>query len=158
MNMFHKKRFTDKEIIKTQKKVRRFVFLHIVLPILVGGILYLFFCPDVFFVKKVDDILNISRNENVLKESVLGEMIRNYLFDIVWAYSLTNTLLIICGRDRKSKRIAIVIAALMSIGMELLQLMECIGGTFDIVDVLVEIVAVFVAFLAYKYCLEKTNE
>ncbi len=64
-------------------------------------------------------------------------IIRNHLCDFLWAYSLANSLNYI-GLD---KRQTFIITLLTGVVFEVLQLLHLIRGTFDILDILAELLA-----------------
>lgn len=70
--------------------------------------------------------------------------VRFYLLDALWAYALMFCLFIILGNTLTALKKSIVISVVLSIVMELLQLLNVVVGTFDICDIFVEIVAIFI--------------
>lgn len=71
--------------------------------------------------------------------------VRFYLLDALLAYALMFCLFIILGNTLTALKKSIVISVVLSIVMELLQLLNVVVGTFDICDIFVEIVAIFIA-------------
>lgn len=71
--------------------------------------------------------------------------VRFYLLDALWAYALMFCLFIILGNTLTALKKSIVISVVLSIVMELLQLLNVVVGTFDICDIFVEIEAIFIA-------------
>lgn len=67
------------------------------------------------------------------------------MLDALWAYALMFCLFIILGNTLTALKKSIVISVVLSIVMELLQLLNVVVGTFDICDIFVEIAAIFIA-------------
>ena len=131
------------------KSKDRFIILNIVLPIVVGGIIYYFLSPQVIFVKRIDEIWEFPhRQAIVLVNRTFLRFIRNYLMDFLWAYALTFSIFYIWGNNAAGIKKTVVVAFLFSAVMELLQLMSKINGTFDIFDIVMEFLAeLFAAFI-----------
>lgn len=74
---------------------------------------------------------------DVLSHPVL-KFIRNYAFDFIWAFAMTNALFIIINNNAKPIVICLVVPVVLGIAMEILQLLGIAQGTFDIWDVVAE--------------------
>ena len=128
--------------------------LHLLVPLLIGSFLYWLMCPDVYFVRVIDTYFPIRRSIS-MPSDLLTVIIRNHLFDALWAYSLYYTLILILD----SRRLTTVTALIFLVSMELLQETNWCPGTFDTVDVGVEILSVIVASVTAKiYLEERSNE
>ncbi len=64
--------------------------------------------------------------------------IRNYAFDILWAYSLTVAMLCVEVPFFRSSQCFALFMVTLEVIMEMLQLMPDIYGTFDAIDIVVE--------------------
>lgn len=142
----------------TQKKktnnCSRFLF-HVVIPIVICSALYYLFCPEVLFVKQIDNVLPVQYHIYGINKIPFLMFCRNYLFDAVWGYSLFHAVFLILGNDAKALVWSILICILMSIGLETLQKFHVITGTFDWWDIIVEMLALAVASLViYKKYME----
>lgn len=142
------------------KKNVRICFLNIVFPLLVGGVFYYLFCPDVVVVEKIDTTLKIKYHIKISNTNLIIRFFRFYLLDALWAYALTNCLFVILGNTLVALKESITISILMSIAMELAQLFHVAAGTFDVCDIIVEIFAIFIASIIIIHHLkgEKDNE
>lgn len=129
-------------------KRKKFIVFNVFIPLLIGAVLYYVLCPDVSFVVLIDQSLGIKRTA-IHKMGVITRIVRNYFFDILWAYSLTCMLFVIWGYDRKAVKYTFILAGLLCISLELLQGTGLVKGTFDIIDIMVEILTVFVALIIW---------
>ncbi len=82
----------------------------------------------------------LDSSNNILK------FIRYYFLDMMWAYSLMFTLTYILSDSNT----ALIISVIFSITIELFQLSPLIKGTFDVYDILAEIITVIIAFFIIK--------
>ena len=119
--------------------------LNVILPLLAGFIYYYLFCPDVILIAKIDSILKVKYHIQIPNTNFMVRFVRFYLLDALWAYALMFCLFIILGNTLTELKKSIVISVGLSIVMELLQLLNVVVGTFDICDIFVEIVAIFIA-------------
>lgn len=119
-------------------------FLHIIFPLIIGAIIYYVVSPDVIFVRKIDSLLGT----NMHMISTVPVFIRNYLLDMLWAYALLFAIYVVIDNTTVVK--AFVIGVIFSTGMELLQLTTLVKGTFDVIDIVVEIIAEIAAVLIIK--------
>ncbi|MCM1058592.1 MAG: hypothetical protein NC517_13465 [Firmicutes bacterium] len=113
--------------------------LNICVPVIVGAVLYYLFCPDVLFVQAVDSWTGLRLHIAADYDHMTVRLIRFYLFDFLWAYSLM--FLALSLSEEKGGRVTIPVVFLFEGGMELLQLAPAVKGTFDIWDLFVEFVA-----------------
>lgn len=90
--------------------------LNIILPLILGIIIYLINTPDI---------------------------IRNHLCDFLWAYSLAFSLTYIELNNKET----FIITLSTGVVFELLQMMHLIKGTFDILDILVELLACIICYI-----------
>lgn len=127
-----------------QTKIKPFIF-HVAIPIFLGFAYYYLFCPDVIIIKKIDCMLKFGFHIEIKNDNLIFNIIRCYLLDALWSYSLTHCLFIIIGNTSNAIKKSIVISVLMSVTLELLQLTHIIDGTFDIFDIFVEITAISIA-------------
>lgn len=98
-----------------------------------GGLFYIYFAPNTYFVKFIFYNLGISEGINTnIKNNPILTFIRNYGLDMLWSYSLACSIMWITSK----KQTSLIIASFFSIGMELLQLVNSKLGTFDLLDIL----------------------
>ncbi|MCR5727753.1 MAG: hypothetical protein K6G24_09840 [Lachnospiraceae bacterium] len=136
---------------KERDRVYQLVF-HVIIPLFLGGLLYYYICPDVLFVKKLDLLLGI--DHYYLDLRFIGfDLVRNYVFDYIWAYSFTASLLIFVFHDFDVKRIKVFffVVILFEIVVEAIQVVPEIPGTFDPFDIVVEIISSICVVLILKW-------
>ena len=111
-----------------------YYLIHGVFPLILGALIYLIADRNVLFLKW----LSLSNEMSVVNHPVLT-LIRNYGCDFCWAYSLSFVVLSIIGIERGGRAIGLVVC--FEIILELSQLSNSVVGTFDPLDILVEILA-----------------
>lgn len=132
------------------KKHTFFWFCNIVIPILLGTVIYLFWTNDTYISIIVRDYLHrIPLFDIPLfnKSSMLAAFIRNYFCDMCWAYAIIFCLVPIIGLSKKHIMLSTWIGIVFSIFMEVLQYFSVINGTFDIWDIILEVMACLIASL-----------
>jgi len=74
--------------------------------------------------------------------------IRNYVCDFLWAYAIFPALALVTETNDKKKLIrTITVALLLIILLETMQLVPFFVGTFDLWDIVTEIIALFLSIL-----------
>lgn len=124
--------------------------MNIALPMFLGTVFYYLFCPNVWFVKMIDTVFNWNFHLPIPK-SIVFSFIRNYLMDMLWAYSYTSTLRMMLSPICKATWLQVLIAIILCVLFEVIQLFEGFHGTFDFLDIFFEIAAVLLSFLCVKY-------
>ena len=132
-------------------------YLHIVLPLLAGALIYVYLSPQVYFVKclpqqiisvSIPVSIPVSMPGGLTKRYEFLKVIRNYLPDMLWGYALVFALFRIFGNNRADIKTVFGIAFIFSACMELLQLSSGVKGTFDVLDIVAmcaaELFAVFI--------------
>ena len=127
-----------------------YYFANMFIPLTIGCVLYYVFCPDVFFVRVIDCALRCGFHIELNSDWLIVRLCRFYLFDVLWAYSLTFAVISISNYVFNTW---IMFAGIIvfEIIMELLQVIAVIPGTFDIWDMVAEIfVSVWVMVIIRK--------
>lgn len=119
-------------LITKKKSLIIYSIVFVIIPLCIGAILYYVFCKDVWFVKIIDGWFG-----QFDRPSING-FIRNYAFDFIWAFAMTNAMFIIFNNNAKPIAICLVIPVVLGVAMEILQLLGISQGTFDIWDVVAE--------------------
>lgn len=117
------------------------IFINVAVPIIIGAVLYYLFCPDIAFVQRIDSWAGTGLHLSVVSDCFVYRIIRNYLFDFLWAYSLMSGAVLLCGTDSFNRRPVVLAVVVFEILMELSQLSPDIKGTCDIFDLIAEGVA-----------------
>ena len=77
-------------------------------------------------------------------------VVRNYIFDILWAYAFMSMCYYICCDSKNGAIMSFQIALSCSIILECLQLFPNIRGTFDGIDIICEGMAELLALFIIK--------
>lgn len=125
-------------VILTDMKKHFFTIGNVVIPVLVGTAFYYLFCPETLFVRRIDAILPITFHFSLDMGNKALRMLRFYLMDFLWAYSLTA---MVCFCLKENIKISITILLAFELLLEALQLHPVIKGTFDLWDIAVEVCA-----------------
>lgn len=122
-----------------------------------AGLFYVIFAPDVYLVHKLAQVPVISEMIDGLwsfadldgiksfRESILFLFVRNYMLDAAWSYALVFTFYMLFSNEARGMWIAFVIGCTWGIAMEVGQLLGWLSGTFDILDIVVEILGAMLA-------------
>ena len=132
---------------------RLFLIINVLIPLLIGALLYYVFSPDVIFVSFIDSFLGrmgIHINYIDYGGTVILRFVRNYLLDMIWAYTLVFAMsFILCNNAAEIMKMMIIIVC-FTVVMEMLQCTNLVNGTFDILDIVVELLAEFIAVFIIK--------
>ena len=119
------------------------VYANISIPILAGSLLYYVTSPQVMFVQNIDRLLGVSLHVGMENTFVV-------MPDMLWAYALVFSLMLVTGNKTAYVWKMFVIAGMFSTIMEVLQVTGCVKGTFDVMDIIVEIIAELMAVFIIK--------
>ena len=124
--------------------------LFVILPLLIGGSLYYLLCPNVLFVKRLDALFCINRSADTGHKSFLIFFLRNYFFDLLWAFALTNALSLIFNNNARLLLTSVLLSILLGSLMEVLQFVGLTAGTADFYDIAAEAAGAIVGALIIK--------
>ena len=136
-----------------KRKKLLFWIINMAVPLLLGLVIYLLWTADTYVSVTVRALFrNAALPEIPLLEvnHLMSKLARNYLCDICWAYSLVFCIVPFVGLSEKQIRISVLLASLFAAAIELMQYFRFFGGTFDVLDVIVEIIACIVAGMMIK--------
>ena len=125
-----------------------FYIIHVLAPLAIGCLIYYVFCPDVYFVDVIDRIVGCGFHIKITTDYLFVKLIRFYIFDVLWAYSLTFAVFGIAG-CMFYREILLTGIIGFEILMESLQTVPAIPGTFDIWDMVLEVVTSVILFNIY---------
>ncbi len=126
-------------------KKTKFNIILSVVSIMLGGIIYLITRPEAYVSIFFEGIINLSYLRGLF--SILHkDIIKYYLPDFLWSFSFTCALFTV-NENRKQ---VFVTGAVTGIVWECLQYFKIISGTGDIIDIIMYIIAVFIAVLINK--------
>lgn len=133
------------------------IFWNVLLPLLLGTAIYVLWNPDTYigtFVSRLVGIRNPWRPEK-LWNSPINLWIKYYAADMAWAYAFAFSICLAAGMERKTRGVCFAACILMEILFEAAQYVHVISGYFDWMDIGVELVMNFCAYLAWKYNMKK---
>ena len=130
---------------------KKFVFylLNIGVPLVLGLGIYLFCYKNTYINTAFTDIFGFSL-PYIYYDNAFHRFITCWACDMLWAYSLTFALYLCFKVFEKNLIITIVTSSLFAIAIELLQIKGVINGTFDILDIVSELVAITLAITMIK--------
>jgi glycopeptide antibiotics resistance protein len=130
----------------------------ILVPILLGTLIYYFTSPEVVFVKQIDEFVGAGIHIELFKNSVTSQFIRNYLPDMLWGYALVFALYCALKNEIVNVWKIFGVAFLFSALLEFFQLSTFVIGTFDICDIVAEGLAETLAIFIIKKYLQGGKE
>lgn len=140
------------------KKTDTIIVLNIMIPIIVGTMIYYVLSPEVIFVKQIDHFIgNGFHISSINTGNILFRFIRNHFLDMLWGYALIFGLFLVSGNNIADLKKIFLTAFLFSAVMEILQMTPVARGTFDIFDILVEFLAEIAAVFIIKKLLSRRN-
>ena len=135
---------------------------NIFIPIILGTIIYFVFRPDTYISIYLRQLFYIAGWNPF---SIIGLnypaviYLRNFGCDILWAYALVFAVHYFFDKTTRSLYLTAAICLGFDFFIELLQYINIISGTFDMMDVIVEAVATFVAVgILFKLCKEEKHD
>ena len=128
------------------------------IPLIAGGVFYYLFCSEAIFVKTIDKVLPISFHYFVNMSGGM-RLVRWYMPDMLWAYSFTYICWSLKSSERASVLGTVIFVICFIILGETIQMSESVVGTFDICDILLELVAagLSIFFNEWRRINEKKN-
>ena len=136
---------------RTQNDHHLFFLWNTLIPLIVGAVIYLGTSPDVIFVREMHAWGWYWSNgfENI-PDTSLFRCIRYYLPDGLWGYSLMFALFYLYNQVNKVLSIVVATVICFSVIIECVQILPTVPGTFDVVDIVMEIAAEMLAFHVIK--------
>ena len=123
------------------------ILLNILIPLFLGGGLYIFTSSDVLFVRFITSCMGGTKI-TVHCDAMWYLFIRNYLADILWGYSFVFAICL--SADITATWKIFLLAFAFSVFVEMLQIQERVLGTFDFFDITVEGAAEIIAVMILK--------
>ena len=138
--------------------------IHVLIPITIGGLIYVCFRSKTlrFFdwIDKVgfSAVVNEIRSIAYPYKEVLPSWVVNSLPDGLWVYSFSAILFFAYKKYFIQNKILLMLPFILILIMEVLQLLDVISGTFDIMDLVISLIMnlLLIAILKLKYN-EKSN-
>lgn len=129
---------------------RRLFLTNVVLPILTGTMIYILLSPNAFITKAFWSVIGKDNPFSGIQIHTMPygiQFIRYHICDFLWAMALYSTVILVMGNDKI--RWSILVATVFIVGMEGLQLSDAISGTFDVKDIVVEVLAGWITYFLF---------
>lgn len=128
-----------------------FWYMNVFLPLICGMTLYMFIHQDWLFAfaERQSSLFCWLRSityREFRPQSWFGYFVKNQLGDLLWAYAFEVTLVLSTGNLRKALLYGIVI----TIAAELFQLLPIVYATFDILDIIAQVVGIILASIVSR--------
>ena len=132
------------------KKKIAFYLLNICIPLVIGLGIYLFCYKTTYINTAFENAFGFPL-PYIYFDNAFHRFITSWACDMLWAYSLTFALYLCFRVFKKPLIITSVTSSLFAIIIELLQINGVINGTFDILDIISELVAIYLAVIMIKF-------
>ena len=138
-----------------QTSKKQYWILNITIPILVGFSIYLLWTSDTYVSSMVRALLRHFGLPEIPLLRLSGpaaRFARNHLCDMCWSYALVFSIALIQGFTGKDVICTVWICSGFSAAMEIAQYLHIVSGTFDILDIVLEIIAcIFAGMMIYLF-------
>lgn len=136
---------------RTQNDRHLFFIWNTLIPLFAGAGIYLVTSPDVIFVREMHTWgWYLSSGFETIPDTSLFRCIRYYLPDGLWGYSLMFALSYLYDQEIKVLSSVVATVICFSVIIECMQILPTVPGTFDVVDIVMEIAAETLAFYLIK--------
>ncbi len=123
--------------------------LNIILGIaalILGGLLYILFRTDTY-ISGILSRISLFRQWAIVARAYSNDFVKFYLPDFLWAFSLGCLLHAVTGSSGYRSVLCCIGASACGSAWELLQMLNIVSGTFDLMDILMYLLAGAVCFL-----------
>lgn len=120
------------------------VLINIIFPLSLGLLIYIFVHEKTFY------NLIFPTEKQFQAEGFVGVFVCSWLCDMLWSYALTHTLYLALEPFESRIFLAALISGALGIALEILQLINAISGTFDVLDIIFELIAIGIAISVIK--------
>lgn len=132
------------------KKKIAFYLLNVGIPLIVGLGIYLFCYRTTYINSVFTEVFGFSL-PYIYFDNAFHRFITCWACDMLWAYSLTFALYLCFQVFKHPLIITSVTSSVFAIIIELLQINNIINGTFDILDIITELLAISLAIIIMKH-------
>jgi len=126
------------------------VLLTIVSPLVIGAMIYYFYFPSVWLVRKIDALIGIEGRTCISSSNIVLKVLRYYLLDLIWAFSFFNAIYIIYENSSGSMVISLIVTIVLGTALEISQLCGFSLGTFDVFDIVAELSGALLGLIFIK--------
>ncbi len=135
-------------------KIKYIIILHLIIPLLIGGFIYISFRSNTLILFNISDDISDSfqtvRNLTLPYRKSIPNWIIYSLPDFIWAYTFTTAIILINQDKFRTFNRYCLLLLMVVLTHEILQLFHIVRGNFDIIDLSLEASAFFVSFLLFK--------
>ena len=132
--------------MRTKEKDRIvFRIMNIFVPLLSGLMLYVLMTDDTYISQWIRSVSVFEKDPVLRPEAGLLRFCRNHLCDMCWSYSMVFCVAWILGDGAEQLTVSVSVCTLFSVLLELFQSSAVFPGTFDVWDILLEIVSCLTA-------------
>lgn len=128
-------------------KFKIIIFLNITIPLIFGLLFYLMFRNNIIILSYFNRIYKIEFNSirTIANNVYLPNFLKYSLTDAFWMYSLSFLLFYIWRDNNCLQKKITIFNILIAITFEILQLIHIISGTFDLIDILMMVIAIAIS-------------
>ena len=124
------------------KKKSVFIALNIGIPLFIGAVLYYLMSPETIFVEVIDRMIGREVHGSIIPlHNGFFRFVRFYFLDMCWGYALIISLHTILSNNTTKLVRSFLLAVIFSASLEFLQMTPMAKGTFDVFDILCEVLA-----------------
>ncbi len=127
---------------------KKFYFVNVIIPLIIGVFIYYAFRPDAYvsvFLWRIFHQIGLNQQYDVLSIPPFSTFLKNYGCDILWSYSLVFAVHLFSDKNIRSLCFVTILCFEFDCIVEILQHLSIINGTFDIADVILELLSTLVA-------------
>ena len=135
-----------------------FYGLNIALPLFFGLYLYLTLRADAYISLFICKFIPLPDFPFVSFPEWAIAFLRNFASDMLWAYSLGFSVMLIMGYSQRKTLFALCLCVGFEVLMEVLQKIGVFHGTFDFLDILLEAISICLALFFINKFEEARNE
>lgn len=142
--------------------MKKFCWRNVVVAFILGCSYYLLFRND-YIILRLESLLTFTKYIRrvlyigTIGKTTIGKIVNSFFPDCMWAWALT-----FCTIDTfKSKLLAFSIIGITIAVNECIQLFDFMHATFDLYDILLEVITVVIAtsvYYIYKFKTERRNK
>ncbi len=128
---------------------RLFYAFNIIVPLAMGFFFYIRFRHDSYISEAVGRFIVLPEGPGLLPQRMISFIV-DFGSDILWAYSLAFSVMAVLSYSRSALRTAFVTCVSLGILTEVLQKADVFHGTFDLWDIVFEVLSVIMALIIIK--------
>ena len=134
----------------------RIIIIHIIIPLVIGSLIYVLFRTTSLRVFKWFDFVGIRngiesiRSYFIPMDKYIPMWVKYSLPDSLWVYSFTSSMLIVWSDEFKIGKFLLLIPLFLGCLVELAQSVKVFPGTFDIMDLLLNTIGFILSIALLK--------